>query len=247
MSDFVRQQQAYMDEALPRAPWVDRAALTPLGDVAHHASLMAARAYLPDDLSQASVLIVNCGSGVDTRYFELEGTGKLFVTDISRAGLRVTADRCGPVTATLADTGVLPFADDSFDFVGVRSGLHHLEEPYRGLAEMFRVCRKGCFFIEGHATPLVPLFVSLGMLEAEEEAGNQVFRFTEDDVAREAQRLGARRCRVTTGWYLQIPWLIRCVGPIPGRAPAVIWRAGLRLLNACVGRLGNCFVAYLEK
>ena len=247
MSEFVRQQQAYMDEALPRAPWVDRATLTPLGDVAHHASLMAARDYLPSDLSESSMLIVNCGSGVDTRFFELEGVGAMYVTDISREGLRVTGERCGPLRSVLADTGVLPFADDCFDFVGVRSGLHHLEEPYVGLEEMYRVCKRGCFFIEGHATPLVPLFVKLGMLEAEEEAGNDVFRFTRTNVQAEAKKLGAHRCNVTTGWYMQIPWLINAITPIPGKLPASIWRCGLACTNAVLGGFGNCFIAYLEK
>ena len=247
MDDFIRQQQAFADEKLPQVPWVERTRLTPLGDVAHHASLMAARKYLPDDLSTTSMLIVNCGSGVDTRFFQVEGTGDMTVTDISTGGLSTTMRYCPDVQPVLADTARLPFADNSFDVVGVRSGLHHLEDPPAGLAEMFRVCRVGCFFIEGHETPLVPVFVGLGMLEAEEEAGNKVYRYTRERFAVEARRLGASNARCTTAWFAQIPWLIRMLESIPGKTPALLWKACLNATNLFVGRMGNCFIGYLAK
>ena len=42
-----------------------------------------------------------------------------------------------------APAEAIPFTDDTFDFVVCRSLLHHLEEPKLGLAEMYRVLKKG--------------------------------------------------------------------------------------------------------
>ena len=45
------------------------------------------------------------------------------------------------IEAVTADATRLPFADRSFDVVLVHDGLHHLEDPWLGLAEMARVAR----------------------------------------------------------------------------------------------------------
>lgn len=46
------------------------------------------------------------------------------------------------------DVNELKFSDESFDFVFAKEILHHLSMPYKGLYEMFRVCKKGVIIEE---------------------------------------------------------------------------------------------------
>ncbi|MBN2308975.1 MAG: class I SAM-dependent methyltransferase [Candidatus Hydrogenedentes bacterium] len=242
MSDLLARQRRYMDEEWTPPPWIERAALTPMADYAWHSSLIACRNRLPRDLTDASILIVNCGSGVDTHFFQTEGAGCVGATDISLRALAAMRSHCPGATPVVADTERLPFPDGAFDWVGVRSGLHHLERPYAGLAEMARVARAGFFFIEAQDTVLVPVLVRLGFLEAEEEAGNRVFRFRRRDVAAQLEALEVDAYTIRTAWFMQVPPLLELSKRIPGRAAAWLLRAFVWTLNLFIGRVGNCMV-----
>lgn len=225
----------------------DPTELTPLADALYFSTLHRCRALLPADRTSCSMLIVNGGWGADSRYFRYHGQERLVICDISEKMLALARDRCdgAPVCATATER--LPFADGAFDLVGVRSGLHHLEDPWAGLKEMTRVARVGVFFIEGQDTPLVPALVALGALEAVEEAGNPVYRFRVADVDRAARELGSGRCVIERGWYLQIPLLIGLASWVRGRwAPPLYW-GFVRVLNAFAGRWGNALIVYIEK
>lgn len=247
MSDLQRQQRGYMN-ALPVAPhWEDTADLTPLADAIYFSTLHRCRRLLPADFPNSSLLIVNGGWGADTAYFERYVEGSITVSDISERMLEHTRARCQHARVCTAATESLPFGDGAFDYVGVRSGLHHLLDPWAGLDEMIRVARKGVFFIEGHQTPLVPLLVKLGALEDVEEAGNVVYRFRRGDVAAHGKRCGAGRLVVDTGWFLQIPLLIWLAKRIPGRLPAAMYWAVIKMVNVVFGSLGNAFIMVWEK
>jgi hypothetical protein len=49
---------------------------------------------------------------------------------------------------SVQDLNELKFENESFDFVFAKETLHHLSMPYRGLYEMFRVCKKGVIIEE---------------------------------------------------------------------------------------------------
>jgi len=247
MAGFLQKQRDYTDRTITANPWRDRTAMSPLADFTEHSTLFQARRRLPNNLAPYSILIVNCGAGVDARFFQVEGVHSITVTDISSAALRLTRSHCPGAQSVMADTAHLPFADDAFDLVGVRSGLHHLEQPLDGLREMARVARFAFFGIEGHATPLVPLLVKLGALEAEEEAGNPVFRFKPKDTGAWALDAGAVHCTIETGWFFQIPALVRWSHHVPGAAPAVLWRGFVQAFNALFGPLGNAFIFVAQK
>ena len=81
------------------------------------------------------VLDVGCGIGfVSQLYpnFDIMGV------DISEEMLKRN-----PYVWKQAPVEVLPFPDNTFDFVICRSLLHHLEHPYLGLLQMFRVLKPG--------------------------------------------------------------------------------------------------------
>ncbi len=247
MTDLVRTQQRYMEEQWEPSPWLQRSTLTPWADYAWHASLFACRRHLPDDLSNHTFLIVQCGAGDDTHFYQFEGAQRVTITDISVRALRVTQQHCDNPPAVIADTQHLPFRDNAFDYVGVRSGLHHLEHPYDGLAEMHRVANRGYFFVENQKTPLVPLLVWMGALEYEEDAGNQVYRFTRGEVAQFLGKLGAAHYTIETAWFLQIPPLLALSKYVPGRFPLVLFKSLLFLVNRVFGRLGNAFCVVVQK
>jgi SAM-dependent methyltransferase len=243
MDESLRTQLRYMEEEWnPPAP-VPRWQRTPLADFLWHGSLIACRGELPKDLSGMSMLLVNCGSGEDAHFFETEETGRLAVTDLSKKAVTHTRNRCQVCGGIVADTCHLPFADRSFDLVGVRSGLHHLEDPWAGLAEMGRVAKAGVFFIEGHQTALTRLWVLLGILEHEEEAGNKVIRFDRETTSNRLDGMGFADKRIQTGFMFSIPALIALSGAVPGRPARNLFRGILRGFNALFGRWGNCFVA----
>jgi ubiquinone/menaquinone biosynthesis C-methylase UbiE len=247
LADLVRTQQRFMEDDWEPSPWLQRSTLTPWADYAWHASLFACRKQLPDDLSPHTFLIVQCGSGVDTHFYQAEGVQHLTVTDISVRALKLTQRHCNAPPAVIADTQHLPFRENAFDYVGVRSGLHHLEHPYEGLSEMARVARLGYFFVENQKTLLVPLLVRLGALEYEEDAGNQVYRFTRNEVAQFLDRLGATRYTIETAWFLQVPPLLALSKRIPGRLPLALFKVLLFVINSLIGRLGNAFCVVAHK
>lgn len=83
------------------------------------------------------VLDVGCGTGfVSQLYPNFDIVG----IDISDGMLKQN-----PYLWLKAPAEAIPFPENTFDFVVCRSLLHHLEDPRRGLTEMFRVLKP-----EGH-------------------------------------------------------------------------------------------------
>ena len=102
------------------------------------------------------------------------------------------------LTPVVADAENLPFADRSFDLVYVHDGLHHLEHPEAGVAEMARVARHAVSITEParaarhHGPPF-----AAGLALEREEAGNRVARLDPDELA--AALTGARVRRRSRG------------------------------------------------
>ena len=95
------------------------------------------------------VLDIAGGTGDLARAFAKAAgpTGRVVLTDINEAMLRVGRDRLldeGVVLPTAAcDAEHLPFADGSFDLVSVAFGLRNMTHKDRALAEMGRVLKPG--------------------------------------------------------------------------------------------------------
>jgi demethylmenaquinone methyltransferase/2-methoxy-6-polyprenyl-1,4-benzoquinol methylase len=95
------------------------------------------------------VLDVAGGTGDLARAFarRVGPTGKVVLTDINGAMLRVGRDRLLDeglaVPAVLADAEALPFPEGAFDLVTVAFGLRNMTHKERALAEMRRVLAPG--------------------------------------------------------------------------------------------------------
>ena len=91
------------------------------------------------DRHSSKILDVGCGTGfVSQLYPNFDITG----IDISDGMLAQN-----PHKWVKAPAEAIPFPDNHFDYVIVRSLLHHLEEPAVGLKEIYRVLKPGGTFV----------------------------------------------------------------------------------------------------
>ncbi len=91
------------------------------------------------------VLECACGTGLITAAVAGK-CRKLVATDYSEGMLKQTRKKCGSfsnVEIRSADILKLPFPDESFDVVIAANVIHLLDDPYKALSELDRVCRPG--------------------------------------------------------------------------------------------------------
>ena len=91
------------------------------------------------------VLECACGTGLITTAVAGE-CSELVATDYSEGMLKQTRKKCGSypnVEIRTADILNLPFSDESFDTVIAANVIHLLDDPYKALSELDRVCRPG--------------------------------------------------------------------------------------------------------
>ena len=91
------------------------------------------------------VLECACGTGLITAAVAGQ-CSKLVATDYSEGMLKQTRKKCGSypnVEIRTADILKLPFPDGSFDAVIAANVIHLLNDPYKALSELDRVCRPG--------------------------------------------------------------------------------------------------------
>ena len=121
---------------------------------------------------------------------------------------RKRADRHGVEFVTIvADAEQLPFQDRAVDIVYVHDGLHHLEDPYIGLAEMCRVARIGVSVSEPARSLATRAAVRLGIADDVEDAGNVVARLDPNTVKSFLEERGFRvaRCERYAMFYRHRP------------------------------------------
>src|ERR1700674_1818034 len=194
-----REQAAFFDRDEATEFEVNR----PHGTPALYAWLLAEKfrrstAGLRQMLPGASVLTVCAGSGMDAEY--LAGTGARVITsDISLGAARRArqrAERYGlELVPIVADVEHLPFADRAIDLVYVHDGLHHLEQPHRGLAEMARVADRAVSITEPAQAAVTQMAIKLGLSQEREEAGNRVARLTLEEIEVALRDAGFRSVR----------------------------------------------------
>lgn len=136
-------------------------------------------------VSGSTALAVCGGSGMDAELLARAGA-RVVSADISLGAARRVRERARrygiEITPVVADAENLPFADRSFDLVYVHDGLHHLEHPEAGLAEMARVARRAVSITEPARAAITAISVRLGLALEQEEAGNPVARLHLDEV-----------------------------------------------------------------
>ena len=236
------EQAAYFDEAVDDAWEIAR----PHGAPALYRWLIAEKFRRSADglpLSGASVLAVCAGSGMDAEFLARAGAREVVAADVSARAAQRTAERARlynvAITPVVADVERLPFADRAFDIVYVHDGLHHLENPYTGLAEMARVARHAVSVTEPARALATAIAVKLRVADDREEAGNRVARLNRSDVTAALERAGFRVTKAEryAMFYRHQPGAPMRALSLPVLLPLA--RGGLRGLNAVGGRFGN--------
>ncbi len=137
------------------------------------------------DLRGATALVVCAGSGMDAEFLARAGAN-VIALDVSLGALRRAVERKRrhgfELLAVVGDAARLPFRDASVDVVFVHDGLHHLDDPLAGLAEMARVARSAVCVSEPARARITALAVRAGLALEREEAGNRVGRLDAEAV-----------------------------------------------------------------
>lgn len=194
------------------------------------------------DLRGKTVLTVCAGSGMDSEFLARAGA-QVIASDISLGAARRTAERARrfgvEIVPIVADIEHLPFADGAVDIAYVHDGLHHLQEPRTGLAEMARVAGFGVSITEPYDAAITKLAVRARLADAVEEAGNRVQRLCADEIRQSLERQGFDTIVVEryAMYYKHRPGPVMRAFSLPGVFPVV--RTGWRLANVAVGRAGN--------
>ena len=202
------------------------------------------------DLVGASALSVCGGSGMDAEFLARAGaavtSSDLSLGAATRARARSERYRLG-IQSIVADVEQLPFADQSVDLVAVHDGLHHLDDPYAGLAEMARVARRWVVVTEPARASVTRFAVRLGLALETEEAGNRVARMEPSEVAAflEARGYTVLRAERYAMYYPHHPGAVFSLLSRPFVFPMV--RVGWRVANALLGRFGNKMVVVAER
>ena len=193
-------------------------------------------------LPGATALTICGGSGVDAEFLARAGA-RVILSDISLGVVlqaRERARRYGlDIALVVADAEALPFRDASIDVVYVHDGLHHLERPAVGLAEMARVARRAVSVSEPADAAATAAAVRLGLADDEEEAGNRVRRLTLDEISRELSSRGFRSIRPHRYAMYYRHWPGRTMRVLSSPPLLPLARASLNMLNRVAGRFGN--------
>jgi SAM-dependent methyltransferase/glycosyltransferase involved in cell wall biosynthesis/uncharacterized protein YbaR (Trm112 family) len=201
-------------------------------------------------LAGGTAVSVCGGSGMDAEHLARAGAS-VICADISLgAALRARerAKRYGlPITPVVADAEALPLRSESVDLAYVHDGLHHLERPEAGLAEMARVARRAVSVTEPAQAAITRFAVKLGLALEREEAGNRVARIAPRDFARELERrgFGSLKAERYAMFYRHVPGpAIRVLSLWP---LAPLARFAYRIANLVVGRFGNKLVVRAQR
>jgi SAM-dependent methyltransferase len=194
------------------------------------------------ELAGKTALSVCAGSGMDAELLARSGA-RVIALDISLGAIQRAVERARrhefDLTPVVGDVTRLPFRDASVDVVYVHDGLHHLDEPLVGLAEMTRVAREVICVVEPAGAAVTSVAVRLGLALEREDAGNRVARLEVRMLESELERRGfrlARRERYVMFYRHEPGRLVRILS-YGALAHAAIWC--FRLLNVAVGRYGN--------
>lgn len=210
--------------------------------------LMKVIQILPTSLEDKTVLIINAGVGIEAEFFS-RYSAKVTVADISEEAIRILLNEFPYLTGSIEDSENLSFEDESFDWVIVNNGLHHLARPMKGIYEMERVAREGFIFIEAQDSFVMRLFIWSGVVNAYEDGpDNYTYRFIKHDVKRLSKSLGFKYI-IHTAWCQEyVPVFNKFVYPyLNGKITFWLFKKAFHLVNLLFGRWGNKFIAIIVK
>lgn len=193
-----------------------------------------------------SILVACGGVGGEGTFLANHGWADVTVSDFTPSALELCRSFDPRLKVLTLDAQDMALDDNSFDFVLVQDGLHHLAQPARGLTEMLRVARRGAVVIEPH-------YGLAGRIlgrewEVEGDAVNYVFRWNSQMVEQVAKSYLLQydlKVHVARFWDHGLA-IGRATQWVPTRQRA---RAA-RLLYAGLAparRAGNMMVAVVEK
>lgn len=244
-------QQAHFDDKVDEEFEVTRPHGTPrLYRFLVREKLRRATRPLGHDPDGSTALTVCGGSGMDAEFLARAGW-VVISSDISLEAARRTrarAQRYGVrITPVVADIEHLPFADASFDLVLVHDGLHHLDRPEVGLAEMARVARRWVSVTEPASAAVTKAAVRVGMAVEWEDAGNRVRRLTSAEVQQRLADAGFNTLSADryAMYYHHDPG--RLFRIMSRRWAFSLVRVGWWAGNALFGRFGNKLVVVAER
>jgi ubiquinone/menaquinone biosynthesis C-methylase UbiE len=192
---------------------------------------------------QSLTAVVACGgSGMDAEFLARRGAQVIGVDVSPRAARRARerADRHGfRLLSVVADVQRLPLADQSVDVAYVHDGLHHLDEPLRGVAELGRVARRAVCISEPAQAAVTALAVRFGIAEEREDSGNRVTRLELDAIGDALRRQGfevTKSARYAM-FYRHYPGNVTRLLSQPGLFDVA--RLSYLVGNAVGGRFGN--------
>jgi demethylmenaquinone methyltransferase/2-methoxy-6-polyprenyl-1,4-benzoquinol methylase len=137
--DKAARVRAMFDEIAPTYERVNRV-LSAGRDTYWRRRAVQMAAIRPDDC----VLDLACGTGDFARAFAVAKPKLVVGCDFAEQMLRQAAERPnGAIRWCLGDALTLPFADQSFSVASCAFGVRNWQNLSRGLAEVFRVLRKG--------------------------------------------------------------------------------------------------------
>jgi len=146
------------------------------------------------DLNNRQVLDVCCGSGIDAEFLARQGA-RIIGIDYDPEGIRRTTERARrlnlDIKGIVGNALALPFYDKSISVCFINDGLHHLKDPFLGMAELFRVAQDYVIISEPARSFLTRVAVRLGLsVDYEVNDDNFVYRFTRKELIREARKQG---------------------------------------------------------
>jgi SAM-dependent methyltransferase len=237
------EQAAHFDDAVAEAFEISRPHGTPrLYQFFMAEKFRRAIGPIRSNLDGVVALTVCGGSGMDAEFLARRGA-RVIASDLSvGAALRTRERACRyslDITPIVADIELLPFADASVDLVLVHDGLHHLEDPDRGLAEMARVARSWVSISEPARAAATAIAIKAGVSLEREEAGNRVARVDPAVVIGTLRDAGFDSVVATryAMYYRHEPG--RIFGLLSRRGIFPLVRTGWWLVNKMVGRFGN--------
>jgi len=109
------------------------------------------------NLSDLSLLDVGCGTGLAE---ELLAAGERYLTGLDLAGdmLRIAKSRCARASYVRADSGGIPFPDNTFDAAFCFALMHHLaqDQRRRTMREIVRVIKPDGYVLTFEHNPANP-------------------------------------------------------------------------------------------
>lgn len=214
-------------------------------------------------MSERMRLLVVCGGEIDRAVLAQRGFQHVVISNIDP---RPQPAAFAPFTWSYQDAEALTYADESFDFSLVHSGLHHCRSPHRALLEMYRVARRGLVLFEPYDNVLTRLSVRLGVGQEYEHAAvfhndcayggvgnspipNHIYRWTRREITKTINCYAPyARHRIRTFHEMRVPW-----GQLRARRGQALYRGfrlaqpALKLFGACFPRQGNNFAAVVLK